>query len=60
VGGGGGDRDHLDDLGVDGRVILKWIFKRWDAEAWAGFARLRKETVVGACECGKEPMGSIK
>jgi hypothetical protein len=22
--------DHLGDPGVDGRIILEWIFKRWD------------------------------
>jgi hypothetical protein len=28
------ERDYLKDLGVDGRVVFKWIFK-WDG-AWAG------------------------
>ena len=24
------DRDHLEDPGVDGCIILRWIFRRWD------------------------------
>jgi hypothetical protein len=22
--------DHLEELGVDGKIILNWIFKKWD------------------------------
>ena len=23
-------RDYLEDRGVDGRIIIKWIFEKWD------------------------------
>jgi hypothetical protein len=51
--------DHLGDPGVDGRIILKWIFKTWD-RAWTGLRWLRTGTVTDCCECGNEPPGSIK
>jgi hypothetical protein len=40
-------RDHLEDPGVDGRIILKLIFKKWEEEAWTGLVWLRIGTGGG-------------
>ena len=38
---------HLEDPGVDGRIILRWVFRNWDVEAWAGLIWLRIGTGGG-------------
>jgi hypothetical protein len=38
--------DHLGDPGVDGRIILKWIFNRWGG-AKTGLSWLRIGTGSG-------------
>ena len=41
------ERDHWGEPDVDGRIILKWIFRKW-------------EGLWGTCEYGNELSGSIK
>jgi len=31
----------------DGRTIIKWVFKKWDEEAWTGSIWLRIKTGGG-------------
>jgi hypothetical protein len=37
-------RSHWGDPGVDGRIILRRIFRKWDVGVWTGMSWLRIET----------------
>jgi hypothetical protein len=42
------ERHHFVDLGVDGKIILRWIFKRCDGDAWTGLIWLSIGTDGGS------------
>ena len=37
----------MEDPGVDGRIILRWILKKWDVGTYTGSIWLRIETSGG-------------
>jgi hypothetical protein len=41
------ERDHFQDQGIDGRIILSWIFRKWDVGARTGSIWLRTGTGGG-------------
>jgi hypothetical protein len=46
IDGGGGrsageEKEDFGDLGVDGRIILRWICRKWDVWAWIGSSWLK-------------------
>lgn len=50
-----GKRGHLEDLGVDGRIILEWMSQKSSGRAWTECRQ-----VAGFCEHGNETSSSIK
>ena len=39
--------DHFEEPGLDGGIILRWIFRKWDVGAWIGSIWLRIGTDGG-------------
>jgi hypothetical protein len=41
------ERHHLGDADLDGRIILRWIFRKWEVGEWTGSTWLRIGTGGG-------------
>jgi hypothetical protein len=52
--------NHLEDRGLEGRIILKRIFKRKDGKTRLCCSGLGYGQVVSSCESGNEHSGSVK
>jgi len=53
-------RSHMKDIGINGRIILSWIFRKWGEGYGPDCSGTGKVQVPGTCNCGNEPSGSIK
>jgi hypothetical protein len=53
-------KDQLGEPGVDGRIILRWVFRKWNVMVWTESNWLRIGTGGGTCECGNVLSRSIK
>jgi hypothetical protein len=49
-------KSHWKDPDVDGRIILRWIFRKLEGVGGTGWSWLR----IGTCEYGEGLSGSIK
>jgi hypothetical protein len=53
--------DHLEHPGVNGIIILKWIFKAMGMEEHGHYRSVSAQRLVAGCfDCGNEPSCSIK
>jgi hypothetical protein len=52
------ERNHSEDPGTDGRIILKWVVREMRLEVvdWIHLAADKNRW----CEHGKEPLGSMR
>jgi hypothetical protein len=37
------ERSHLENPGVYGRIILRWIFRKWEVGLWTGWIELAQD-----------------
>lgn len=56
-----GKRGNLEELSVDGKIILKWLLRKAIRRAWGGLIWLNiEDKMMGCCEGRNENSGSIR
>ena len=40
-------KSYFEDPGIDGKIILRWIFSKWEVRAWTGAIWIRIGTGDG-------------
>ena len=53
-------RDHLEDPGLDGRTILRWLFSKWNVGNGLDWSGSGYGQVAGTCKYSDDYSGSIK
>jgi hypothetical protein len=53
-------KNNLEDLGVDGKLILNWIFKKWDGGHRVDLSGSGQGKGPGVCVCGNKLSGPIE
>jgi len=42
------ERDHLKDPDLDGSIILRWKYRKWDGGPWSELIWLRTQILINA------------
>ena len=53
-------KSYLEDLSINGRIILKWVLKKWDEDHGLNQCGSGERQLVGSCEFGNKSSRYIK
>jgi len=53
-------KNHLKDPGVDGTMMLRWNFTKWEGGHELDWSGSGQGQVAGSCKRGNDPLGPIK
>jgi hypothetical protein len=42
-------KNHLEDPGIDAKIMLRWIFRKWNGRAWADWSGSDWGQLAGFC-----------